>query len=517
MQPKRPHQIAVIGGGVAGLAAAYYLRRDGGDLAQVTIFEAAPRVGGKLRLGEVAGLGVDEGAESLLTRRPEAVDLIKDVGLGDQITHPVTTSAGIWSRGALHQLPAAQVMGVPVELAALAGTGLLSRGGLARVPLDRVLPRTRLSSDVPVGRYVAARLGREVVDRLVEPLLGGVYAGRADELSFAATMPELADAASQHRSLLAAARRVRAGGGPTTTAVGPVFAGLPGGVGRLPAAIAAGAGATVRTGATVRELRRTPGGWRLLVDATTDPGSADRQWVEADAVVLATPAGPASRLLGIELPGIAAELATIDYASVAVVTLAYPRAAMPALPGSGFLVPPVERRAAKGVTFSSAKWGWVAAADPGTVLVRVSVGRYGEEQDLQRDDAELGRLAAAELAALVGVRATPIDMLVSRWGGALPQYRVGHRNRVARIKSGVTRHRGLAVCGAAYDGVGVAACIGSAKAAAAGILAGLGQAAGAEPPAEPTAEPTAEPPAEPPAEPRTEPRTEPWADAASVG
>src|SRR5262245_2697308 len=246
MQLRTPHRIAVVGAGIAGLAAAHYLRRTGGDQLAIPVFEATPTIGGKLRLGEVAGLCVDEGAEALLARRPEAVDLIKDVGLGDQIAYPVTTAAGIWSRGGLHQLPTALVMGVPAEFGPLAASGLLSRGGLARVPLDRVLPRTTLGTDIPVGRYVAARLGREVVDRLVEPLLGGVYAGRADELSFAATMPELAAAASRHRSLLTAARRVRTSGAPAGT-LGPLFAGLPGGVGRLPAAVATSADAAVRT------------------------------------------------------------------------------------------------------------------------------------------------------------------------------------------------------------------------------------------------------------------------------
>ena len=476
MQPSTPHRVAVLGAGIAGLAAAHYLRRSAGASVAVTVFEAAPKIGGKLCLGEVAGLTVDEGAESLLARRPEAIDLIKDVGLGDQIAYPVTTTASVWSRGRLHQLPTAQVMGVPADVSALAGTGLLSRGGLARVPLDRVLPRTRVGADVPVGRYVAARLGREVVDRLVEPLLGGVYAGRADELSFAATMPELAAAARRHRSLLTAARRVRAAATAPAPSLGPVFAGLPGGVGRLPAAIAAGSGATVRTDTTVRELHRTPTGWRLLVDATKHAAAADREWVDADAVVIALPAGPAARLLQTDVPAAAAELAGIDYASVAIVTLAYPRAAMPRLAGSGFLVPPVERRAAKAVTFSSAKWGWVASAEPGTMLVRVSIGRYGEEQDLQRDDGELSRLAAAELAELVGIRIRPIDSLVSRWGGALPQYRVGHRQRVARLHAAVAAEPRLAVCGAAYDGVGVAACVGSARDAAAGVLAGLASA-----------------------------------------
>jgi oxygen-dependent protoporphyrinogen oxidase len=198
--------------------------------------------------------------------------------------------------------------------------------------------------------------------------------------------------------------------------------------------------------------------------------------VTADAVVLALPARPASRLLATEVPPAATELAAIDHASVGLVTLAYPRAAFARVrPGSGFLVPPVEGRLAKGVTVSSAKWRWVAAAEPGTVVARVSIGRYGDEQDLQRDDRELVKLAAGELTELAGVRGSPIDALVTRWGGGLPQYAVGHGDRVRRIGDAVAATPGLAVCGAAYAGVGVPACIATARRAAeaiAGDLAG---------------------------------------------
>lgn len=462
--------VVVIGGGISGLAAAYFLRHgaDPGDLPDVTILEASPQVGGKLRLGEVGGIGVDLGAEALLARRPEALELIEAVGLGHEVVYPRTTAAAIWSRGRLHAIPPALVMGVPAQATALGGTGLLSRAAAARLPLDHLLPRTRFGHDTTVGAYVSARLGREVVDRLVEPILGGVYAGRADALSFTATVPDLAAAARRHRSLIEAAQEVRAAGAASRNGK-PVFAGLAGGVGRLALAVANAAGAEVRTEVTVRELRRTTTGWTLTSGSAPEP-----QTLTADAVVLAVPARPAARLLQSEVPAAAAELTGIDYASVCLVTLAYPRAAFADVPtGSGFLVPPIEGRVAKGVTISSAKWRWVAAAEPGEVIVRVSIGRYGEEHDLQREDAELVSLATSELADLATVRGRPIDTIVTRWGGALPQYALGHRDRVRRIRDAVKAVPRLAVCGAAYEGVGVPACIATARSAAESVLADL--------------------------------------------
>jgi oxygen-dependent protoporphyrinogen oxidase len=461
-----PRHVAVVGGGIAGLAAAFYLARQGGPGLRVTVFESAPRIGGKLQVSEVAGLPVDEGAESMLVLRPEGLELARAVGLGEELVAADTTSAAVWSRGALHPLPTGHVMGVPGDLRSLAASGLLSLRALARIPLDHVLPETPIADDVAIGRYVEGRLGREVVDRLVEPLLGGVYAGHADELSLDATVPQLSQVARSSRSLLAGVRSVTgAASGPR----GPVFNSLPGGLGRLPAAVAAASGAEIRTGTTIRELRRTPGGWRLTAGSTREP-----ETVEADGVVLAVPARPAARLLADEVPAASVQLAGIDYASVAIVTVALPRTAFRSPPaGSGFLVPPIDGRVVKAATFSSRKWGWLAAADPSTVVVRLSVGRYGEERDLQRDDAELVRVALADLAAATGVQGRPVDSRVTRWGGALPQYSVGHRDRVARLQAAVGHVPGLAVCGAAYEGVGIPACVAGARTAAGAVLRGL--------------------------------------------
>jgi oxygen-dependent protoporphyrinogen oxidase len=250
-----------------------------------------------------------------------------------------------------------------------------------------------------------------------------------------------------------------------------VFTTLAGGLGTLPPALAAASGAEVRTGAMVRELVRAPRGWRLTIGSAHAP-----QYLDADAVILAVAGRPASRLLG-GVPGAgaaAAALGEISYASMAIVTLAYPDTAFPQFPeGSGYLVPAVDGRPVKAVTFSSVKWPHLRDRADGLVFVRCSVGRMGEEAILQRDDGELAALAAADLAAATGVRGAPADVVVTRWGGALPQYTVGHLDRVARIQASLAAQPALAACGAAYAGVGIPACIGTARAAADQAMAGL--------------------------------------------
>jgi protoporphyrinogen/coproporphyrinogen III oxidase len=454
-----PWRVAVVGGGIAGLAAAYFLR----DAASVTVFEGSHRPGGKLAASEVAGITADEGAEALLARRPEGTDLIRAVGLAGQLVTPGTTSARIWTRGAFRDLPARQLMGVPSDFGALARADVLSPAGLARARLDAELPATPRDGDLPVAAAVSARLGQEVVDRLVDPLLGGVYAGRSEELSFEATLPGLAAAARQHRSLAAAAGTLLP---PPSTS--PVFVTLAGGLAALPPAVAAASGARLRTGSMVRELARIPNGWRLVIGPASRP-----ETVLADAVILAVPARPAGRLLAPVAGNAAAALGEIGYASMAIVTLAYPRPAFAVpLAGSGYLVPAVDGRAVKAVTFSTVKWPHLLPARHGDGLhvVRCSVGRIGEEAILQRDDAELTALAAGEFAAATGVSGPPAEARVTRWGGGLPQYTVGHLDRVARIRASVAAQPGLAVCGAAYDGLGIPACIATARTAADQVL-----------------------------------------------
>ena len=476
MNPSRPH-VVIVGGGIAGLAAAFFLRD---EPVRVTVLEGSPRLGGKLSVSEVAGVPVDEGAEALLVTRPEGTGLIAEVGLAGDRMAPGTTSSAIWTLGALRPLPRRQFMGVPADLAELTRSGVVSDAGAARASQDLELPPVSRDGDVPVAAFVAARFGAEVVDRLVDPLLGGVYAGRSSELSFDATMPVLAAASRRYRSLAEAAGSLLPPPGGTRSG-GSVFTTLSGGLGQLPVVLAKASGAEIRTAAMTRALSPAPGaqgagrGWRLTVGS-----AAADELIDADAVILAVPARPAARLLA-GVPGTSAAVTAfgeISYASMAIVTLAYPRSAFPgassgsglaALGWSGYLVPAVDGRAVKAVTFSTVKWPHLADAVPGAEpleIVRCSVGRIGEEALLQRADDELAALAAAELAVATGVAGAPVAHRTTRWGGALPQYTVGHLDRVARIRTAVAAQPGLAVCGAAYEGVGIPACVATARAAA---------------------------------------------------
>ncbi|WP_395364650.1 protoporphyrinogen oxidase [Streptomyces sp. YH02] len=463
-----PH-VVVAGGGIAGLAAAHRLAVAG---HRVTLLEAGRRLGGKLLAGEIAGAPVDLGAESLLARRPEAVALARTVGLGDRLQAPGTTTASVWSRGELVPMPKGHVMGVPGDAHAV--EGLLSAEGVRRIGLDAELPPTGIGDDVAIGAYVAARMGHEVVDRLVEPLLGGVYAGDAYRISMKAAVPALFEAARSHPTLTSAVRAVQRAGaavpadaaGAATGLGGSVFLGVDGGVGTLPGAVAdaiRAAGGEILTDAPVTGLRRTgPTGWQVV--------SGDRV-LAADAVVLATPAGSAAALLAPHAPTASAELDAVAYASMALVTLAFRRTDVPALAGSGFLVPPVDGHTIKASTFSSQKWQWVADRAPDLFVLRTSVGRHGEEEQVHREDADLVAASLKDLAAATGLAARPVATTVTRWIGGLPQYPVGHLDRVARVREAVAALPGLRVAGAAYDGVGIPACIASAHRAADEIIA----------------------------------------------
>lgn len=450
--------VLVVGAGIAGLVTAMRIRR-ADPLLRVEVVDVAPYAGGKLRTMTLAGTTVDVGAEAVVARRPEGMRLIDDLGLRDRVRYPGTTEARIACDGTEVAIPAATLMGIPTDIEQLASSGLLSDEGIRRLRAAQPHP---VAGEVSVADAVGGQLGPEVVDRLVEPLLGGVYAGRADRLSLTATIPALRQTLDGRTDLLTAAREARAGQPPSDS---PVFATLDGGVGSLPAELIEREGLSVTLGCPARSISRDGNGFVAEVGAAPAP-----VMVRARAVVVATQPQKATRLLAEVCPAAASELGQVAVASMAVVLLAYRAGdlANPPPTTSGILVPVSEGTAVKAATYVTSKWPHVAGSD--LFIVRASIGRLGEDHLLQHVDDDLVAYARRDLAVLAGISGEPIDTHVQRWAGSLPQYDVGHLDRVDRIRAAIAGVPGIAVAGATYDGVGIPGCINSADAAARGVL-----------------------------------------------
>jgi protoporphyrinogen/coproporphyrinogen III oxidase len=512
-------RVAVVGGGISGLAAAHRLRTLLPEAA-VTVLEQRDRLGGVLRTVDLAGVPFDVGAEAFLVRRPEVPELLDELGLRGELVHPGDATATVRAGGITVPLPAGTLLGVPTSAARL--EGVLSPAGVVAAATERDRPlRWEPGGDVVLGGLLRERFGDELADRLADPLLGGVYAGRVDTLGLRATLPTLAAAldggapsltAAADRATVASAApsasrtfrhgeshvptrrvarsdtasrtfepgesRVPTGSAASTTTpnpavrqdpplpgtAAPVFGALRGGWATLVDALAAAA--DVRLSTTVRAVHRSLDGWRLVLG----PGQGV---LDVDTVVLAVPMPAVARLLREVAPVAARAAAEIELASSVVVALAYDAVDAGALPvSSGVLVAAGEPLSIKAATHSSRKWPHLApTATDGLVRLRTSLGRFGEAATLQVDDAELVTRARADLAVLAGIAAEPVAVHVQRWGGGLPQYAVGHDDRVRTVEDAVAVLPGLAVAGAALHGVGVPACIGTARAAAERVAA----------------------------------------------
>lgn len=447
-------RVLIAGAGIGGLVTALALAdRHGDALAdgalEIEILEASGRTGGKLRASPFAGLAaVDEGADSFLARSPEAVAVAHRVGLGDSLTSPTGAPAAVWYDG-LHDLPDGLLLGVPTDALRLATSRLLTTRGKARAALEPLLPRRGDHGD-SIGALMRARFGNEVHERLVDALVGSIYAADTDRFSLA-MVPQLADLADRGRSLLLAGRAMQAAAPPRR---GPIFHAPRAGMGALADATRAAverAGVTVRTSTPVAELARDGDAWRV-------------NGVHADVVVLATPARPTAALLDRTAPEAARLMAQMDHASVAIVTMAVPGWPDRLRRRSGYLVPKPVQRTVTAASFGSQKWAHWRSPD-GEVL-RVSLGRDGLPVD-HLDDDTLRDRAIGEVGSHVGVELQPVTCRVTRWPGSFPQYRPHHVAWRTRVEAALPP--GLFVTGASYGGIGVPACIVHAGATAASV------------------------------------------------
>lgn len=473
--------VVVVGGGITGLSAAWELSggaRADPDAPRVVVLESSGTPGGALQRREIAGEPVDIGPDGFLARRPEVVELCGELGIGGQLEPVAAHGAAVWVGGRRRPLPARTVLGVPTAVAPLARSGILGTAGILRLALDRVLPRPDRRGpleDRAIGPLVSRKLGHQVVDRLVDPLVGGIHAGGVEDMSAAAVFPSLLTATRQRGSFMRALQGV-AEGAPRPADGAPTFLTLRSGMGSLPGALVSALdrrGVEVRThspATSLTMLRPASGGgprWEV-----TSPGGS----VAASGIVLCAPAPAVASLLARHEPEAARTLRGFEHASVCVITFAFPTEDVPPdLYGTGLLVPRTTRIAVD-PSSSSAPPGpalvtactylgrkWAHLERDGITLVRASAGRFGDDRALEMDDQSLVERSRFEIATLLGITAPPLAAHVTRWPGAFPQYQVHHLLRVAAVEAAVARLPFLAVAGATYHGIGIPACVASGR------------------------------------------------------
>ncbi|HSF69127.1 MAG TPA: protoporphyrinogen oxidase [Nitrospira sp.] len=472
----RSRTVVVVGGGISGLATAFALQEQAAaaDVSlRCTVLESGSSWGGKIVTRKVGGLVTEAGPDSFLSQKPAGIELCTRLGLADQLinTNETGKKAFVLQGGRLHELPEGLASFVPKQLGPFLRSGLLTWTGLMRMGLDVVVPRGPSESDQSVAEFLRRRFGAQAFERVLEPLMAGIYAGDAEQMSLRASFPTFLELEQRYGSVIRGMMAVRkktsaipAGGSKRT-----MFVSLRNGLGELVTALTtrlAQQGVELRLGCRVDALRvrsNQPGRW--MYDLILDDGSA----LSTEGLVLATPAYVSAELLRPLTPMAAGLLEMIPYASTATVSLAYPaKAVAGAVEGFGFIVPRKEGRDLIAATWTSLKWPYRAPADQ--VLVRCYVGGVGREGILELDDEQLASRVRAELSDLCGIKPEPAFLEVNRWPKAMPQYTLGHLDRLTQLNAALSRYGGLVLTGAGYRGVGIPDCIREGTAAACLIL-----------------------------------------------
>ena len=470
--------IIVIGGGISGLAAAHRLTelsRTGSTAYRVTLLEASDRLGGVIATEHADNLLLELGPDSYITDKPAALRLCERLGLADRLIAPQQGGLKLYTvhRGALEPLPEGFLLMAPTRVGSVLQSPVFSWSGKLRMALEPLIPRRSHDGDESLASFVRRRLGREVLERVAQPLIGGIYASDPEALSLAATMPRFPEMERSHGSVILGSQRAqrrRAQAADETGARWSLFVSIDGGMEVLVRRIEEALGPGVaRLGETVRELSWNPDARRWRVDT----GHAG---LEADAVICTLPAFAAARALTTLDSELAGELGAIPFSSTATVNLAYRRSdiAHP-LDGYGFVVPHVERRKIMACTFSSVKYAGRAPED--TALLRCFAGGALQPDMLDQPDEALEAQVREDLEALLGISGTPILCRTTRYPDCMPQYNVGHLDRVERIEARLQQFPTLALAGKSYRGVGIADCIASGEAAAEGMVEHLSRGA----------------------------------------
>lgn len=438
-------RVVVIGGGITGLATAYYLRRDRPDLS-VTLVERRERLGGVVTTLRKEGFLIEGGPDSFITAKPWALQLCRELGLEPELipTTPENRKVYVLSGGALKPLPAGMFLVVPTQMGPLLRSNLISLPGKVRMAQEVFVPAGPATEDESIGSFVRRRFGPEAVDKIGEPLMAGIFVADADRLSLRSTFPRFMEIERRHGSLIRALRKAPASGGSPFLALRDGMQGL---VEALEKAIA---GVSIRTGAAVRGIEPP-------LHVVTE-----RETLAADAVVLAVPPPEAASILRARLPELAHKVAAVPTVATATVSLGYKQPAVAAdLDATGFVIARGENRRILACTWSSKKFEHRAPADH--LLVRCFMGGSKDEARLKEDDAGLVRIAREELREIMGLQGDPLVSAVFRWPGANPIYEVGHESRVREIESLAASIPNLYLCGSGFRGVGIPDCVHEAQ------------------------------------------------------
>lgn len=460
-----PRTVAIVGGGISGLATAFALSERAaaaGLSIRCTVLDPGPAWGGKIVTHRIGDLVTEAGPDSFLSNKPAGLQLVEKLGLYGQLinTNETGKKASVYSGGKLRELPEGLVVISPGQIGPFLKSGLLTVGGLIRMGLDLVMPAKRPTGDESLASFFRRRFGRQAFERMMEPLMAGIYAGDAEQMSLKATFPRFLELEQEHGSVIRGmmAAQATATGEPKASPKRTMFVSLKNGLEELVTALVrrlTDQGVTLRSGVAVESLRvRSHQLGRWTYDVMLGDGSA----LSVDSLVLATPAYVSADLLRPLTPIASGLLDMIPYASTATIAIVYPASVIGgAVQGFGFVVPRVEQRDLIAATWTSIKWPH--RAPPDQLMVRCYVGGVGREAILQLDDQALVNRVKAELRQICGVTAEPTYVEVNRWMKAMPQYQLGHLERLEQAEGALSRYGGLVLTGAAYRGVGIPDCI----------------------------------------------------------
>jgi oxygen-dependent protoporphyrinogen oxidase len=450
-------KVAVVGGGIAGLATAFFLQDESRKRhlpIELALIETNACFGGKIVSAREKDFVVEGGPDSFITQKAAAINLCRNLGLGEELigTNDAARKVFVWSRGQLRQMPEGVMLIIPTRIMPFVRSSLVSWPGKIRMAMDLLIPPRRNDGDESLAHFVRRRLGAEALDRIAEPMIAGIYVADAEDLSLKSTFPRFLDIEKKYGSLIRGMMlQTRASRGKPGTPATSMFMTLKGGLQELTDALVARLDpASLFPGRSVMDLKQKDGGYALRL--------SDRTQLEADAVVLATPAFVTADLVQDVDPDLASLLRTIRYVSTATVSLGFRRADLNhTLEGFGFVVPRSEKRKIIACSWSSTKFNY--RAPDGFALIRVFVGGAQAEHLAEQDEATLAEIACEELRSMMGISAQPVLTQVYRWPKGNAQYTVGHQERVAEMDRLATRHRGLYLAGSAYHGVGIPDCI----------------------------------------------------------